>query len=213
MAAVLIWLATFSVGLMLIVLAANMKMLAFQAFICAVISLNFVILAMREHERKVGSPGQQLSLMALNARYAGCNWVWMSLAVLVLHRNHPAEISGPMNFASAGLGAALLCLCVAHLIVRAAVSHPERIGNLLRISGFLAIVQMAGAIIILAVLVGSSIDQDTRFDWPCLNVIAFSAVALAIISARALVTLASGIDRPVLLAAPAQAAPQLRQRG
>lgn len=210
MAAVLIWLATFGVGLFLIVVTASMKMLGFHALICAAISANFVILALREHERRIGSQAQELALLALNARYAGCNWVWMSLAVIVMHRSHPADITGPTSFAMTGLAAAVLCLCFANLIVRAAEKHAERIPNFLRIAGFMAFVQMTGALVTLAVLVTNSIGQDARYDWPSLNVIAFSSAALAIICARALVSLATGI--PAALVKPNWAAAPMPQQ-
>ena len=207
MAAVLIWLATIGVGLTLIVVTAALKKLAFHALICALISANFVILALRAHERRVTTPTQELALLALNARYAGCNWIWMSLAIIVMRRSYLAEMSGPMTYAIGGLLAALLCLGFARVIVRAGAERPDRIDNFLRIAGFMSFVQLIGALVTLSVLVVSSLAQNARYDWPSLNVIAFSTAALAIINARALVTLATGLPSPPAKLARASIAP------
>ena len=194
MAAVLIWLATIAVGLVLLVVTAALKKLALHAFICALISVNFVILAMREHERPISTSAQQLNLIATNARYAGCNWAWMSLAIVAMHLRMPS-LSGPMAFALGGLLAALISLLFARVILRAGTQQPERISHLLRLAGFMSLVQLVGAFVTLFALVAHSLGQGARYDWASLNVIAFSTVALAILCARALLTLATPLPK------------------
>ena len=194
MAAILIWLITIGVGLVLLVVTAALKKLAFEAFVCALISINFAILALREHEPPVMSRRQQLSLLATNAGYLGFNWLWMSLAIIVLHLPK-IRLDGAMGFATGGLAAATLCLCFARLIEKAAAEQPERIESFLRLAGFMALVQLIGAFVTLTVLIAHSVNASARFDWPSLNVIAFSTVALAIISARALLTLLMGVTQ------------------
>jgi len=193
MAAILIWLATISIGLLLIALTAALNNLALNAFLCALISLNFVILAMREHERQVTQPFQKLEVLAMNARYVGCNWAWMSLAVIVMHLRQFA-FTGPMEFATGGLVAALISLGFARLIMRAAAARPERIGRLLKLCGMMSSTQLVGAFMLLALLLARSLGQGTRYDWPSVNVIAFGTVALAILTARALVALATPLS-------------------
>lgn len=192
MAAIFIWLATIGVGLGLLVVTAMLKKLAFEAFVCALISMNFSMLALREHERRLTTPVQQLGLMATNATYLGCNWLWMSLAIIVLHIPKLA-LTGATTYALGGLAAAILCLCFSRLIRQAAAARPDRIGNFLRLSGLMALVQFISAFVTLAALTAHSLNAGDRFDWASLNVIAFSSVALAIISGRALLTLVMGI--------------------
>ncbi len=213
MAAIFIWLATIGIGLGLLVVTAMLKKLAFQAFVCALISMNFSMLALREHERRITTPLQQLNLMATNATYLGCNWLWMSLAIIVLHIPKLA-LTGATSYAIAGLAAAALCLCFSRLIRQAALSRPDRIGNYLRLAGFMALVQFISAFVTLVALTAHSLHAGDRFDWPSLNVIAFSSVALAIISGRALLTLVMGITevrqvtrpQPAVQRAPARTA-------
>jgi len=190
MGAVLIWLATVGVGLLLIAITAALKKLAFHAFVCALISINFVILALREHERRLSAPAQQLELMSINARFIGCNWLWMSLAIIVMHLRNMA-LNGAMSFAVAGIAAAVLSLGFGRLIVHAHALRPDRISRYLRIAALMAFVQLASAFVTLAVLITNSLGEDARYDWPSVSVITFSTVALAIISARALLTLAT----------------------
>jgi len=210
MAAILIWLGTVGVGLVLLVVTAALKKVAFHAFICALISVNVVVLAMREHERRVTSASQQLDLMALNARYIGCNWAWMSLSVITMHMR-ALELCAPMTFAMSGLVAALVCFGFARLIVQAGKNQPERIAHLLGLAWFMSFVQFIGALVTLSTLAMNSISQDTRYEWPSLNIIAFSTVALAILSGRALVTLATRLPaQPKATARPLPAAPASR---
>ncbi len=205
MAAIVIWVVTVGVGLGLLIVTAAMKKLAFNAFICALISINFCILVLREHERRITMPGELLELMAVNARYQGCNWLWMSLAVLALH---PMSASGTTGYALGGLAAAVLCLCFGTLIRRALVDHPERVGRFLRLAGFMSLAQVVGAGVTVVSLISDAMGAGVRFDWPSLNVIAFSTVALAVISTRALLSLATGVEaRPTPVAGSPGAAP------
>jgi hypothetical protein len=202
MAAIVIWCVTVGVGLCLLVVTAALKKLAFNAFICALISINFCIMVLREHERPTTRPGQLLELMAVNARYQGCNWLWMSLALLALH---PISGGATTGYALGGLAAAVLCLCFGTLIRRALVDHPERVGRFLGLAWFMAFAQVVGAGVTIAGLVTVSMGPGDRLDWPSLNVIAFSSVALAVISTRALLSLATGAATPVAPAAAANA--------
>jgi hypothetical protein len=189
MAAIVIWIATVGIGLGLLIVTAALKKLAFNAFICALISINFCILVLREHERRIATTGELLELMAVNARYQGCNWLWMSLALLALH---PLAMSTTAGYALGGLAAALLCLCFSTLIRRAMVDHPERLERFLRLAGFMAFAQVVGAAATVAGLISIAMNADARLDWPSLNVITFSTVALAVIASRALLSLATG---------------------
>jgi len=205
MAAIVIWVVTVGVGLGLLVVTAVLKKLAFNAFICALISINFCIMALREHERRITVPGELLELLAVNARLQGCNWLWMSLALLALQ---PISVSGSAGFALGGLAAAILCLCFGSLIRRAILDHPERIGRFLRLAGFMALAQVVGAVATIAEVMSLSMTAGARLDWPSLNVIAFSTVALAVISTRALLSLATGVEaRPTQGAAGLPVAP------
>ena len=205
MAAIVIWLVTVGVGLALLIVTAATKKLAFNAFICALISINFCIMVLREHERRITMPGELLELMAVNARFQGCNWLWMSLAVLVLH---PMSVSSTTGYALGGLAASVLCLCFGTLMRRALVDHPERVNNFLRLAGFMSLAQLVGAAATVFGLITHAMNAGVRFDWPSLNVIAFSTVALAVISARALFSLATGVEaRPGQTAGGGPAAP------
>jgi hypothetical protein len=207
MAIIIIWVATAAIGLGLLVVTAATKKLAFNAFICALISVNLCIMMLREHEKRIANPGELLTLLALNARYQGCNWLWMSLALLALH---PTTMSATAGYALGGLAAAVLCLCFGTLIRRALADHPQRIDNFLRLAGFMAFAQVVGAAATIAGLVMLVMEADVRMDWPSLNVIAFSTVALAVIGSRALLSLATGVDgqpTPVPGAKAASSAP------
>ena len=192
MAAVLVWMVTVGIGLGLLVLTAALHKLAFNAFVCALISINFCIMVLREHDQRITSRGQLLEQMAVNARYLGCNWLWMSLAILAMHLPS-GSFNGVTGYALGGLSAATLCLCFSRLISRAVIQYPERIGNFLRLAGFMALAQLVGAGVTVVDLIVHSMGAGARFDWPSLNVIAFSTVALAVISGRALLALATGV--------------------
>ena len=192
MAAILIWLASFAAGLGLLAITAAFKKFTLNALICALISINFCMLVLREHERPLTSRVQLLDLLANNARYLGGNWLWMSLAVLAMHLPSLA-LNGASGYALGGLAAATLCLCFASLLQQAAARHPESTNDYLRIAGFMSIAQLVGSGVTVAGLIAHGLAQGSHYDWPSLNVIAFSTVAMAVICARAVLTLASGV--------------------
>jgi len=192
MAAVLMWLATIGAGLLLVVVTAALKKLALHAFVCALISVNFVILGLREHERSPTTPAQKLELLTVSMRYTACNWLWMSLALIAMHLRG-FNLTGPLAFAFGALLAALAVFAMAHRIQQTAARRPTRTARLLSLAGLTASTQLIGALGTVFVMIWFNIGQGARYDWASLNVIVFSALAVAIINGRALVTLAVGL--------------------
>lgn len=188
MATFVIWSISAGAGLGLLLVTAALGKIAFHAFLCALFSMNFCIMVLREHDRPVGRPDELLGLMAVNARYLGLIWLWMSLAILMMHV--PKGAFGAITgYAVGGLAASVLCLCSASLIQGFAAKHPERVPELLRITGFLDFVHVVGALVTGSVLAAEAWGSDPRLDWASLNIVAFSSAALAVVAARGLVAL------------------------
>ncbi|MEZ5925422.1 MAG: hypothetical protein R3D57_13660 [Hyphomicrobiaceae bacterium] len=193
----IVWTMALVIGMSVQAIASAMPSVELHALISAMICLVIAVLAVRENEAAPRSDADVYALSATNARYMGIVWAWGAVTLtltyaLVLHWPEWWHFVLPFS------AAAVLCLCFANLLTKGIEkSTAERI---LKISRFLAIVQLVGAV---AAMVGLFIDGKLPFltgmpslieghyrlgakDWAANDVFFFGAAALAVISAVAL---------------------------
>lgn len=186
-----VWILTLAVAMSVQAITAAMPSIWLHTLISAMISLVIAVLAVRENEKPVASDTEAFALAATNAHYLGIVWSWAAVTIaltygLVLQWPQWWQFVVPFG------AAAILCLCFANLMTKGAENTtPERA---LKISRFLAIVQMVGA---LAAIVGLILGGKLPFlsgtpsaqaprEWAAHDVFFFGAMALSVIGFVAL---------------------------
>jgi hypothetical protein len=192
-----VWTMALTIGISIQAITAAIPSVGLHAIISAMISLVIAVLAVRENDKAVTSDAEVYALSAVNARYMGVVWAW---AMVTLTLTYGLVLRWPewWHFALPFGAAAILCLCFANLLANSAEGSTA--GRILKISRFLAVVQLVGAI---AAMVGLLVDGKLPFlsglpslieghyrvgakDWAANDVFFFGAMALAVISAVAL---------------------------
>ncbi len=188
MQSIIAWTLILGLGLAAAVYSAEAReplgLLASAAFV------NFLLAAVGLSERQAlsASNAPRSRVESVTARYMGLIWLWGAAAlvlvyVLVLSWREWTHFSA--GFAVAGL----LSLGFSALLAKdAAVGKDDP--TLLRLGRYLCIGQLAGMI---ATLAGLAIDPDKEFlstaesDWAGNGIFLFGALALAVVSAHALI--------------------------
>lgn len=152
--------------------------------------VNLLLFTVTASERRsLRASGASRSLIeSATARGMGMIWLWGAVA-LVLVYNTVISWREWTHFSAAFAGAGLLCLGFAALLAKDARQGRED-ATLLRLGRYFAIAQLVGMI---ATLIGLAIDPDkeilyaTDSDWAGNGIFLFGAVALALVSAYALI--------------------------
>lgn len=192
-----VWTFSLALGISLLAITAVLPSIWLHTLLCALICLVIAILAVRENEAAIATETEVYKRSATNARFMGVVWTWGAVTLtltygLILHWQEWWHFALPFG------AAALLCLCFSNLLQKGASDTTAE--RALKISQFLAIVQLVGAA---AAMVGLFIDGKLPFisgmpslieghyragakDWAANNIFFFGAVALVVISAVAI---------------------------
>lgn len=186
-----VWILILAIAISVHAVTAAMPTIWLHALISAMVSLVIAVLAVRENETPITSDAGVYALSASNAHYMGVVWSWAAVTVAL---TYGLVLQWPewWHFVLPFGAAAILCLCFANLMTKGAENTtPERA---LKISRFLAIVQMVGALAVMAGLIlggklpflsGTPSAQAAR-EWAANDVIFFGATALSAIGFAAL---------------------------
>lgn len=160
------------------------------ALLGAAAFVNLLLAAVGVSERRsLSAAGAARSLIeSTTARTMGLVWLW-GAAALVLIYNLVMSWREWTHFSAAFAAAGLLCLGFSALLAKDARQGRED-ATLLRLGRYFAIAQLVGMV---ATLIGLAVDPDkeilyaTDNDWAGNGIFLFGAVALALISAYALI--------------------------
>lgn len=154
----------------------------------AVVNLLLVAVGISER-RSLGAAGAAQSLIeSRTARSMGLIWLWGAAALALIYTTVMSWREWT-HFSAAFAGAGLLCLGFSALLAKDAKRGRED-ATLLRLGRYFATAQLVGMI---ATLIGLAVDPDkeilyaTDNDWAGNGIFLFGALALALVSAYALI--------------------------
>jgi hypothetical protein len=182
------WTIILTLSVVATILSAGAGAPATHMATTGLVGLTCVLLALRERRALETAGASRGTVAATTARYIGLVWVWGALGLFVTYffilawRDWWQFV---LAFAAVG---------VLSLLFAAALERDDRAGRedetMLKLGRYLAIGQLAGMVI--AVL-GLAIDPDKEFlstkrpDWAANTIFLFGALALAAITAHALI--------------------------
>lgn len=182
------WGLVLGLGLAAAVLSAQTTapggLLAATAFV----NLLLAAAAISERRALVQSGAAPSRVESVTARYMGMIWLWGAAALILVYVLVLSWREWP-HFAAAFAGAGLLCLGFSALLAKDAARGRDD-ATMLQLGRYLGIGQLIGMIVTMA---GLAIDPDKEFlfpvdnDWAGNGIFLFGALALAIVSAHALI--------------------------
>lgn len=154
----------------------------------AIVNLLIAAIAVSTRSNLVKSGAAPSLIESNTARYMGFIWLWGAVALVLVY---VLVLSWRewTHFSAAFAGAGALCLGFSTLLAKDA-SKGRDDPTLLRLGRYLGIGQLVGMI---AIIAGLFIDPDKEFlypvdnDWAGNGIFLFGALALAIVSAHALI--------------------------
>ena len=188
MQAVLLWMMGLAIALCAIVLSAGARMPLVHMAMTGTISLIIALQAIQEHRRLTARGETETAIAASTARHMGFVWVWGALGLMVTY----LFILDWREWWPFFLGLAVaagLCLGYAILLEKE-IETGRHDAGLLSFGRGMTIAQLVGMVI---TVVGLLVDgKMTRYlnprhlDWAANNIFFFGAIAIAAISAHAL---------------------------
>lgn len=184
----MIWMGTLTVSICAVILSAAAGAPEIFMAVTAIISLFIALFAISQLRSLEAEGGSQSALAAASARFMGLVWTWGALALLVSYYFILEWWREWWHFLLAFAFVAVLSLFFASTMQRDADAKRDD-KTLLKLGRYLTIAQLVGTI---AAVAGLLIDPDKQFlnaerlDWAATNIFFFGALALAAISAYAL---------------------------
>ncbi len=189
---IFIWLAAFVISLIALILTAASGEAIAHMSIAGVVSLVFAALSIVEERKLRAANVDEKTIASSNARHMGYVWIWGAVGLFVTYQfilSWHEWLTFFLAFAVVGT----LCIFFSNILKREVESgnNDETISKIAR---YLGIAQLVGMII---TMIGLVVDgKMQRFinprhgweDWAANNFFFFGALALAIISAHALIS-------------------------
>ncbi len=185
---VIAWTLVLGVGLAAVVYAADAREPLALLGAAGFVNLMLVAVALAQRRALSAVSASRSRVEATTARYMGLIWLW-GAAALILVYNLVLQWREWPHFSAAFAVAGLLCLGFSAMLGADAAKGKED-PTLLRLGRYMAIGQLAGMI---ATMIGLAVDPDKEFlvttdvDWAGNGIFLFGALALAIVSAHALI--------------------------
>jgi hypothetical protein len=181
---------TLGISLSAIVVSAAVGRPEVLMAMTGLVSLVMAVMGLRDDRALRAKGASRSEIGASNARYMGLVWVWAALGLLMTYFFLPTEWREWWHFFLATALVGVLCLFFATAMQRDADKGSVD-DTMLKLGRLLTYGQLAG---MLAVVAGLLIDPGKRFldvgfpDWAANNIFFFGAVALAAISANAILS-------------------------
>jgi len=181
---------TLTVSLSAIVISAAAGKPEILMAMTGIVSLVMAIMGLREDHALRAKGASRSEIGASNARYMGLVWVWAAIGLLMTYFFLPTVWREWWHFFLALVLVGVLCLFFATAMQRDA-DKGSTDDTMLKLGRLLTYGQLAG---MLAVVAGLLIDPNKRFldvqfpDWAANNIFFFGAIALAAISANAILS-------------------------
>lgn len=154
----------------------------------ALVNLLLVVVALSERRTLSAASEPRSRIESVTARYLGLIWLWGAAGLVLIYVFVLQWREWP-HFSAAFAVAGLLCLGFSALLAKDADKGKDD-PTLLTLGRYMAIAQLLGMI---ATMIGLAIDPDKEFfntseaDWAGNGLFLFGALALALVSAHALI--------------------------
>ncbi len=188
MSSVVIWMGIITLGLCLLILSAAVGAPSAFMGVIAAINIAIALLGLREQNTLQNTGNSRSMKSASAARYMGLVWIWGAIALFTIYQFIlPSWHEWPVFFGAFAIVGAL-CLVFASVMTRDAEKGAED-ETILKLGRYLTMAQIVGTLVAIA---GLLIDPDKQFlnterkDWAAVNIFFFGAIALAALSAQAL---------------------------
>lgn len=191
------WMLSIAVSVAALVVTAALKstsgvqMAYTHMAITAAVSIAFALVYIRETEVLRSAGAKEGEVAANTSRFMGLIWCWGALALIITYGTGILHWKEWWHFFGAFFLASGLCLFLSATLKKD-VREGRQDATLLSIGRYLAIGQLVGMVI---TMIGLIVDgKMTRFmvprhtDWAANNVFFFGALAIAIVSAYALIS-------------------------
>ena len=187
-----IWMATLTVSIVLLLLSAAKNAFYFHMAVAALVAGFVALTAIQEIRSLRANGASTASIAASNARYMGLIWTWGATALFVTY-NFVLSWKEWLPFFVAFMVAAGLCLYFS-----ATMRKDDEAGQLdpvmKKIGRYLTIAQVGGmGVVVIGLLVDGKMSRFAKArpgweDWAANNIFFFGALALLAIGIHALVT-------------------------
>ncbi len=187
-----IWMATLTVSIVLLLLSAAKNAFYFHMAVAALVAGFVALTAIQEIRSLRANGASTASIAASNARYMGLIWTWGATALFVTY-NFVLSWKEWLPFFVAFMVAAGLCLYFS-----ATLRKDDEAGQLdpvmKKIGRYLTIAQVGGmGVVVIGLLVDGKMSRFAKArpgweDWAANNIFFFGALALLAIGIHALVT-------------------------
>lgn len=184
---VALWMIALTVSICMIVIAAAMGEPSLLLFMSGLVSLGVALLSVRENASLTAAGASRSAIAASTARNMGVIWLWGAIGILLIY----LFILQWREWWQLFLGLAFVG--VLSLFFGATLRRDAEAGRddetMLKLGRYLTMAQLVGMVV---TVVGLLIDPDkqimqtTRPDWAANNIFICGAIALAAISAHAL---------------------------
>lgn len=183
------WMLALTLALCAIILTAAYNAPQLHMFASGAISLLFALMAVADHNRLVASGATKSEIGASTAHHTGLIWTWGALSILVtyafiLENRWPEWWHFFLGFLVAGAA----CMIFSGMLSRDAESgHVD--DSVISLGRLLVILQLIGMIAaIISIFIDGKFPRSIAYaDWAGCNVFFFGALAIAAISANALI--------------------------
>lgn len=189
MAALVIWMAAFTIGTCISVLSAATGNSALHLGVTALVTLSIAIVAVQTHRKQLAENARRSALAATTSRYIGLVWIWAACAILITYEFILTwRETWQFVIGLAVIGA--LCLGLAAMFDRDADAGKDD-ETMLSLGRTLNLLQMTGMLMAVIGLVADNkflltAHGPLRSDWAANNIFFFGAIAVALIGAHAL---------------------------
>lgn len=183
-----VWMSTLGLSLSAIVISAAAGKPEVHMAMTGLVSLVIAVLAIREDRSLRAAGASRSAIAASTARYMGLVWVWGALGLFMTYYFIVAEWREWWHFFFAFLFVSVITIFFAATLEKDAQKGSDD-QTMLKLGDGLTWLQLIG---MLATAIGLMIDPDkslldvSRRDWAANNIFFFGGLALAAISANAI---------------------------
>jgi hypothetical protein len=188
MTSIATWMVALTLSLCAIILTAAANAPHLHMVASGAISMLFAGIAIADHTRLINAGASKSEVASSTAQHTGLIWTWGALSILVTYA-FILESKWPewWHFFLGFLVAGAACMIFAGMLTRDAESGrvDDSVMNLGRILVLLQLIGMIAAII--SIFIDGKFPRAVTYaDWAGCNIFFFGAVAIAVISANAL---------------------------
>ncbi len=189
MVSILIWLMAFTIALVATVLSAAADDRMLHLAITALVSLSIAVVGVQSYRTQALSGANRSALASSTARSIGLVWIWAALA-LILTYQFILVWREAVIFTVGLLIVGGLCFGLSVMFRKdAEAGHEDE--AMLKFARMLNLIVMVGMLIAMLGLVADGkflfIKSATNTDWAANNIFFFGALAVALLSAHAMV--------------------------